>query len=359
MRKLSIAAFVALGLLAGCNHAEPEPSNGRTGQAPANREQRQRNAAANAPIPSTVSGSVTLKDPRQVGQGSKLDIKLVDVAQPDVPVAEKSIDVSGAPPFNFSLDLDPAKIDRKRAYTLNAVLTDGERRFMPALTAPVLTGGSAATVQIMLTPEPTAGEKLKDEFAKLQARIGGMKKVDGVYTTDEASIGWDAFAEHNKVVFVRVNTEYDKGGRTSVKYAFKDDKPMFVKQQGGATIGWDDNGGVDRQREAGRRLAQRQGTRADPRFGDQGVPDGAGKSRRFEEAVTPFRLSRSRERPPAGAGEGRRSGAAHLPLALTIIGLPSPYPLRKRERGPRTAHSTRRGGRRASGAPATAKSPPA
>jgi len=124
------------------------------------------------------------------------------------------------------------------------VLTDGERRFMPALTAPVLTGGSPATAQITLTPEPTAGEKLKDEFTKLQSRIGGMKTVNGTYTTDEASIGWDAFAETNKVKFVRVNTEYDKGGRTSVKYAFKDDKPMFVKQQGVATIGWDDSGSV-------------------------------------------------------------------------------------------------------------------
>jgi putative lipoprotein len=240
MRNLSIVAFVALCFLAGCNPAsQNQPANNQA-QTPANAAA----AAANAPIPSTVSGSVTLKDSTAVGQGSKLAIKLVDVAQPDVPVAEKTIDVSGAPPFNFSVDLDPAKIDRKRAYTLNAVLTDGERRFMPALTAPVLTGGAGSTVQITLTPEPTASEKLKDEFTKLQARIGGMKKVDGVYTTDEASIGWDAFAETNKVRFVRVNTDYDKGGRTSVKYAFKDDKPMFVKQQGGATIGWGDNGDV-------------------------------------------------------------------------------------------------------------------
>ena len=240
MRNLSIVAFVALGFLAGCNQSnQNQPANNQA-QTPANAAA----AAANAPIPSTISGSVALKDSASVGDGSKLDIKLVDVSQPDVPVAEKTLDVSGASPFNFSLDLDPGKIDRRRAYTLNAVLTDGERRFMPGLTAPVLTGGAGSTVQIILTPEPTASEKLKDEFAKLQARIGGFKKVDGTYTTDEASIGWDAFAETNKVRFVRVNTDYDKGGRTSVKYAFKDDKPMFVKQQGGATIGWADNGTV-------------------------------------------------------------------------------------------------------------------
>jgi len=242
MRKLSIAAFIALGLLAGCNNAGNQAPTTAGGQATAKDRAAAAAAAANAPIPSTVSGSVTLKDPVQISQGAKLDVKLVDVATPDAPIAEKNLDVSGNPPFQFSLDIDPARIDRSRTYTVNAVLTDGERRFLPALTSPVLTGGSPATAQITLSPEPTAGEKLKDEYAKLQGRIGGMKAVTGTYTTDDASIGWDAFAEHGKVVFVRVNTEYDKGGRTSVKYAFKDDKPMFAKQTGGATVGWDDTG---------------------------------------------------------------------------------------------------------------------
>ncbi len=233
-------------------------ANGQA-QAPGNAQ----NAAATAPIPSAISGSVTLKDPVAINAGSKLDIKLVDVAQPDIPVAEKTIDVSGQPPFNFSLDLDPGKIDRKRIYTINAVLIDGERRFMPGLTAPVLTGGAGSTVQIILTPEPTASEKLKDEFAKLQTRIGGMKKVDGAYTTDEASIAWDAFAETSKVRFVRVNTDYDKGGRTSVKYAFKDDEAA-VRQAAGRR---DDRLGRQRrrrrQREDRRRRGGRQGSCSD------------------------------------------------------------------------------------------------
>ncbi|HVV97270.1 MAG TPA: YbaY family lipoprotein [Rhodanobacteraceae bacterium] len=251
MRNLTLAALAALALavLAGCNSANQNPASAptaATGSANGNG-----NAAANAPIPSTVSGSVTLKDQVTVGEGSKLDVKLVDVAEPGVPIAEKTFDVSGAPPFNFSLDLDPSRIDRKRAYTVNAVLTDGERRYLAGLTSPVLTGGSPSTVQILLTPEPTAGEKLKDEYSKLQGRIGGMKKVAGTYTTDDASIGWDAFADHGHVVFARVNTEYDKGGRTSVKYAYRDDKPMYVKQQGGATIGWGDNGDVVVNEKAG------------------------------------------------------------------------------------------------------------
>ncbi len=247
MRNLSIVALATLVFLGGCNAANQNqpanvatPASGTNGANGANAA----NAAANAPIPSTIAGTVTLRDPVAINPGSKLDVKLVDVAQPEIPIAEKNIDVSGQPPFNFTLELDPSKITRSRTYVVNVVLTDGDRRFLPGLNSPVLTGGSGANPQIMLSPEPTAAEKLKDEFTKLQARIGGMKKVEGTYTTDDASIGWDAFADRNKVVFVRVNTEYDKGGRTSVKYAFKDDKPMFVKQQGGATIGWDDTGGI-------------------------------------------------------------------------------------------------------------------
>ena len=237
MKHLSLAALAALIFLAGCNKSN-QNSTAPSAQTPAANAA----AAANAPIPTSITGTVTMHDPQAVAAGSKLDVKLVDVAQQEIVVAEKSFDVSGNPPFNFTLDLDPSKISRSRTYVVNVILTDGDRRFMPALNSPVLTGGSGATAEIVVNPEPTPAEKLKDEFTKLQAHIGGMKSVRDAYTTDDASIGWDAFADHGKVVFVRVNTEYDKGGRTSVKYAFKDDKPMFVKQQGGATVGWSDTG---------------------------------------------------------------------------------------------------------------------
>ena len=222
------AALLSLAFLGGCNSANQNQAS---------------QAQAAAPIPSTITGEVTLREPMTITSGAKLDVKLVDVAQPQIAIAEKTVDVTGQPPYRFSLDLDPSKISRDRTYVVNVVLTDGERRFLPALNSPVLTGGSGAVAKVTLSPEPTAGEKLKDEFGKLQARIGGMKKVEGTYTTEDASVGWDAFSEGGKVRFARVNTDYDKGGRTSVKYAFKDGQPMYVKQ-GGTSLGWDDSGKV-------------------------------------------------------------------------------------------------------------------
>jgi putative lipoprotein len=239
MRNQWIAVVAALVILGGCNSAN-QGSPGAAGTPDKNGA-----AAAPAIAPGTViNGTVTFHDQIPIAQGSKLDVKLVDIAQPEIPVAEKVFDVGGPPPFNFALDFDPAKINATRTYVVNALLTDGPRRFVPALNSPVLTHGSTTTVQVVLNAEATPAEKLKEDYKKLQAHIGGMKKVNGTYTTDDASVGWDAFAEGSAVRFVRVNTEFDKGGRTSVFYAFKDDKPMVVQQKGGAMVGWGDNGEV-------------------------------------------------------------------------------------------------------------------
>lgn len=230
MRNQWIAVLAALAFLGGCNSADQAGAG--------------KNAAPAIAPGSTINGTVTFHDQIPIGAGAKLDVKLVDIATPEVAIAEKVFEVGGTPPFNFALDFDPGKIGATRTYVVNALLTDGPRHFVPALNSPVLTHGTGTTVQVVLNAEATPAEKLKEEFTKLQAHIGGMKKVAGTYTTDTASIGWDAFAETSGVRFVRLNTEMDAGGRSSVKYAYKDGKPMVVKQQNGATVGWGDKGEV-------------------------------------------------------------------------------------------------------------------
>lgn len=233
MRIHLIAAIAALAALGGCD-SQNQPAADTKAQA----------ASAIAPG-NAITGTITLRDPMPVGAGAKLDLRLADAGQPEPPVAAKTIDVSGAPPYSFSLDFERTRINAARTYVLNATLTDGERRFLPALASPVLTHGASANIQIVLTAEATPAEKLKEEYSKLQGRIGGLKKVAGTYTTDTASIAWDAFYEISSVRFIRVNTELDAGGRSAVYYAFtKDGKPLMVQQKGGAMVGWADNGEV-------------------------------------------------------------------------------------------------------------------
>lgn len=234
MRIHWLAAIAALAMLGGCDSANQSTSASQK-------------AAAPAIAPGTsITASVVLHDPMTIGAGAKLDARLIDSALPDAPLAEKTIDVSGNPPFDFTLDFDPARVSAGRSYEVKAVLVDGERRFQAGLATPVLTHGAGTNVQIMLTAEATPAEALKEEFGKLQGRIGGMKKVAGTYTTDTSSVAWDAFVEANVVRYVRVNTvmDEDKGGtRSAVFYAYtKDGKPMYVQQKGSASIGWGEDG---------------------------------------------------------------------------------------------------------------------
>lgn len=244
MRSLTVPVIAALALLAGCQPSSQSPAGGN-------------GAASNtpAPIPSQITGTVSLRTPMEIGPGAKLDVRLVDVAQPQVPIAEQTIDENTQPPYTFTLNLDPSKIDPSRTYVVNVTLTDGDRHFLPALNSPVLTHKSGNTATVVLNPEPTPTEKLTDAYDKLKRDIGGMKKVQGTYTTEDSSVGWDAFVESGQVRFVRVKTDYDKGGGSYVSYAFKDGKPMYVVERGGATVGWDDNGNVLVSKQAGSEVA--------------------------------------------------------------------------------------------------------
>ena len=68
--------------------------------------------------------------------------------------------------------------------------------------------------------------------------------VSGSSVADTASIGWDAFYEGGIVRYVRVNTVFDEGGRSSVHFAYLDGKPMAAEERRGASVGWDGNGQV-------------------------------------------------------------------------------------------------------------------
>ncbi|MGA9421760.1 MAG: YbaY family lipoprotein [Rhodanobacteraceae bacterium] len=233
MRKFSFQALLIVTLLAGCN-SQDHP-------------QQSQSPKALQPIGHVINGTVALHDPIPIGDGAKLDIKLVDIAQPEIPIAEKTDVVSGQPPYQFTLDFDPSKIDAGRTYVVNVTLTDGDRHFVPALNSPVLTGGAGASAQIVLNAEATPGEKMDAEYKKIQADIGGMKRIAGTYTTDTASIAWDAFISQRRIKFMRVTILHDKGGQTSIKYAFKNGKPLeLVRNEGGATtrVGWEEDGTV-------------------------------------------------------------------------------------------------------------------
>lgn len=239
MRTLGLSALMALAFLAGCDKS-PSPA-----QAP---------AAAPAPIANSVSGTVALREPHELSADAKVDIRVIDVTQPTTPLAQTTIPNAGHPPISFNIPIDASKVDPKRTYSIEAVLTDGDRRYLPVLQYPVLTNrAQSANVAVVVAPEPTASEKLFDAYNKAYAQIGTMRQFSGSSQDDKSSTAWDAFASNGNVRFVREITDLDDNkGRVSTKMAYHNDKPWVVIREestGGSAkpyattrVGWDDNG---------------------------------------------------------------------------------------------------------------------
>ncbi|HZP65931.1 MAG TPA: YbaY family lipoprotein [Rudaea sp.] len=236
MRISSFLALATLALLAGCNSSPPP-------------------AAPQGPqIPTSVTGTVMLREPRELSNAARVDLRVIDVAQPATPLAQTSIPNASRPPIQFTLPIDPKQVDPKRIYAVDAVLTDGERRYLPALQSPVLTDPKhTSNVQIIVAPEPTPAEKMFDEYKKAYAQIGTMKQISGSSMGETSSTAWDAFLSNGKVKVVREITDLDNDkGRITMKMAYQNDKPWVVVREESANgsshpyatsrIGWDENG---------------------------------------------------------------------------------------------------------------------
>ena len=238
MQKLGLFALGALVLLAGCNKA-PTPAA----------------APPPAPVANSVSGTVALKDPHDLSADAKVELKVVDVTQTATPVAQTTINASH-PPVSFNIPIDPHAIDPKRTYSLEAVLTDGDRRYMPVLQYPVLTNKApASNIAVVVAPESTQSEKLFDAFNRAYAQVGSMIHFSGSSQDENSSTAWDAFASNGSVRFVREITDLDNDkGRISTRIAYQKDKPWVVVREEASgpnakpstttRVGWDDNGNL-------------------------------------------------------------------------------------------------------------------
>ena len=242
MRKLALPLVTAGLLLGGCGGTSNNSGNDTTGQ-----PQR-------APIPSAVTGTVTLADTSvQVTPQAKLDLTLMDVTQqPGVPVNSQSF----APPQmpqQFNIGFDPKQIKAADIYVLQAKMENDGRSYSTTLQTPVLTHGAPASVNLQLVAEPTAADKMLSDFKTLQSRIGGMKMTQGTASNEQASRGWQVFSDKDGVEFIRELVDKgDKGNYTSTDYGYQNGRPWVVVQETSPKkdapvsstdrAGWDENG---------------------------------------------------------------------------------------------------------------------
>src|SRR5512135_1482165 len=91
MRINILSPLLALGLLAGCNKAPPPPP-----PAPS--------------IANSVSGTIMLREPRALGDNARAELKVIDVSQPDTPLAQITIEHANQPPISFNMPIDPKSV---------------------------------------------------------------------------------------------------------------------------------------------------------------------------------------------------------------------------------------------------------
>ena len=129
--------------------------------APACGEARTRAPAAEAtPAPegrgggAFVTGTITYRERVALGPDAVATIQLRDVSLADAPsvlVAEQSIANPGSVPIAFRIEYDPAAIDERRTYGIQADIREGGRLLFANDTAyDVITGGQPAHVDMVL-----------------------------------------------------------------------------------------------------------------------------------------------------------------------------------------------------------------
>src|SRR4051812_32217025 len=142
-----LAALLGVGLLAGCSQ-QPPPA-----------------PPAPPAIANAISGTIMLAEPRELSNQARVELKVVDVKQPATPLAQIVIPGANRPPIQFTLPIDVRQVDPKGTYAVDAVLVDGDRRYMPVLQSPVLTDAKhTSTVQIIVKAEATPAEKMFEAY---------------------------------------------------------------------------------------------------------------------------------------------------------------------------------------------------
>jgi putative lipoprotein len=178
------------------------------------------------------------------------------------PLASKT-SPAGTFPQPFVLTFNPAEVKADDLYVVQATITDGDRRYVMPIQAPVLTKTNPVDgISVQLQAEQTPSEKMLAAFTDVQKQLGAMKVTSGTKLEPDASRSWQLFRQNGEIKFIRELVDYGSKGFTSSDYAYRNGKPWVAVQQdkpsqsGKPTAvdraGWDDQGNlVLKQHEAG------------------------------------------------------------------------------------------------------------
>lgn len=115
-------------------------------------------ATAEPPASAQVTGSVIYRERILLAPPGVVTVTLADTSLMDAPakvIATQVIEGATAPPFNFALDYDPAKIVPNHTYTVSArIETGGKLRFITDTHTPVITNDAPTHVEMIAVGVP-------------------------------------------------------------------------------------------------------------------------------------------------------------------------------------------------------------
>jgi putative lipoprotein len=251
MQKLAVAPlFLATLVLAGCGASNSSgnnsPASGATASAASG-------AGTPAPAATAVTGTVKLQDASvQVTPQATLELSLVDVTQQPGATVNKQDFNPPTFPQAFHIPFSASAINANDLYVLQATMQDNGRTYTTKLQQPVLTRGQKASVDLTLVAEPTAAEKMLDDFNNAKRQTGGMTVKNGTSSKIGESRSWQVFSDVHGVEFIIEQVNQADKGFTKTEYAYRDSLPWVVVQEqmpkAGAPAtstvqaGWDNNG---------------------------------------------------------------------------------------------------------------------
>ena len=249
MQKFAVAPlFLATLVLAGCGASNSSDNTSSASAAPSASE-----AGTPAPAATAVTGTVKLQDASvTVTPQATLELSLVDVTQQPGATVNKQDFNPPTFPQAFHIPFSASAIHANDLYVLQATMQDNGRTYTTKLQQPVLTRGQPAHVDLTLVAEPTAAEKMLDDFNNAKRQTGGMTVKSGTASKIGESRSWQVFSDVHGVEFIIEQVNQADKGFTKTEYAYRDSLPWVVVQEqmpkadAPATstiqVGWGNNG---------------------------------------------------------------------------------------------------------------------
>jgi putative lipoprotein len=102
----------------------------------------------------TVTGTVSYRERITLPPGAVVQVRLLDVPGPNetpTPIADATITDAGQVPIEFAIEFDPATIDGRHAYQLEAtVYVNGRAVYRNSDPYPVITRGHGLTADVLV-----------------------------------------------------------------------------------------------------------------------------------------------------------------------------------------------------------------